>query len=68
VKYNHQFVERFNNPIETLLRDRESGQEYKDSWQAAIKNGLLENEVVRGVLGNTPVWPTYQVFEVVLEF
>lgn len=67
VKYNQQFKTPYHNRIETLLCDKDSGQEYIDSFQAAIKNGLLEKDVVLGILNRTPIWPTYQVFEVVLD-
>lgn len=66
VQYNHQFKERYSTPINRLLRD-DSGQEYRDSWQAAVKNGLLEKDVVLSVLNEDrpyPTWPTHQVFSV----
>lgn len=67
VQYNHQFKERYSTPIDRLLRDNE-GQEYQDSWQAAIKNGLLEKDVVLSVLNEDRpylTWPTQQRFRVV---
>lgn len=66
VQYNHQFKTVYQNRIEVLLQD-DAGQEYQDSWQAAIKNGLLEKDVVLGVLNYAPVWPTQQLFTVVLD-
>lgn len=66
IKYNHQFRRVYQNRIENPLRDDE-GQEYRDSFEAAVKNGLLENELVLGVLNRAPVWPTYQEFFVILD-
>lgn len=65
VKYNNQFVDRYDNPIDTPVRDVDTGQEYPNSLAAACANGLLEREVVLSIFNRTVAWPTYQEFEIV---
>lgn len=64
VKYKKQFNKAYQNRIWGFFEDVETGQGYSDSYEIAIRNGLLENEVVLGILNKTPVWPTYQEFRV----
>lgn len=63
VKYAQQFHngERgFDVPIEDVM----TGEQFKTSWEAAIKYGLLDREILIATLNRTYVWPTYQKFRV----
>lgn len=65
VRYKNQFEEPYDNPIESPVRARETGEIFRNSFDAACRYGLLEREVVLSVLNRTPAWPTYQIFELV---
>lgn len=61
VRYAQQFVNGkrgLRHPIE----DVETGEHYITSWQAAIRHGLLDRDIMLAVLNNEPVWPTGQRF------
>jgi hypothetical protein len=62
VHYNNQFVDPYENPINALIRDAETDDEYPSSLAAATANGLLERDVVLSILNNTLTWPTFQHF------
>lgn len=64
-KYNRQFRDGFRYPIEEKIRDTKSGEIYESTLDAAMKNGLLEEEIVFAILNHNYVWPTYQEFEIV---
>jgi hypothetical protein len=63
VKYFRQFHSNergFNVPIEEIgTRER-----FKTSWDAALKYGLLDREILVATLNRTYVWPSYQRFRV----
>jgi len=66
VKYFDQFDEpirmgSFDTPIEEI----NSGEIFANSWDAAIRYGLLESEIFLAMLNRTYVWPTYQQFRVI---
>ena len=66
VKYNHQFhndLRGFKKPIVDL----KTGERFETSWDAAIKYGLLDREILVATMNNTYVWPTYQRFRVLEE-
>jgi hypothetical protein len=65
VYYVNQFKERYDNPINTGVRDVETGEEFPDSLAAACRFGLLERDLVLSILNHTLVWPTFQQFELV---
>jgi hypothetical protein len=64
VEYFRQFRERYKNPIDMPIIDRDTGEKYRDSRDCALANGLLEKDVVMSILnrGHTPI--TFQRFEV----
>jgi hypothetical protein len=62
IHYVNQFQDRYDNPIDALIRDAETDDEYPNSMAAACANGLLEREVVLSILNRTLTWPTYQQF------
>jgi hypothetical protein len=65
VKYFQQFHEEpqgYDVPIEEIT----TGETFPNTWIAAIRYGLLEMEIVFGMMKNTPVFPTYQLFRVII--
>lgn len=63
IRYHMQFKRRYHNPIESELRDMETGDVYSGSWSVAINFGLLEEDVVKSVDNYTVVWPTFKRFQ-----
>jgi|SRR6478735_1131229 len=47
------------------IRETHTGEEFPTSWDAAIKYGLIDREIMQATINNTFVWPTYQVFKVI---
>ena len=64
VKFNRQFLDRYESPIEHPIRDVEGGEVHDGSLAVAKRYGLLERDVVLSILNLTVTWPTYQLFEV----
>lgn len=64
IKYNKQFKEPYENHIPEPIEDIKTGEVSEDSLECAKRYGLLENEIVMGILNNITVWPTYQKFKV----
>ena len=62
VRYNQQFKDPYDFPITSPVRDLETGEEYSNSFDCAVQNGLLERDVVLSILNRTYTWPTYQLF------
>ena len=63
VRYNQQFpnqIPGINRPI----IETQSGERFENSWEAAIKYGLLDQEILAATMNRTYVWPTYQTFQV----
>jgi hypothetical protein len=63
VRYHMQFKHRYLNPIESPLRDMETGEIYDDSWVVATTFGLLEKDVIAAVDNFTVCWPTFKHFQ-----
>lgn len=63
VKYFRQFRSAviFNRPIE----DVDTKEYFDSSWDAAIKYGLLERDILVAAMNNTDVWPTRHRFRMV---
>lgn len=64
VKYFQQFYgdpRGFKRPIEEI----NTKEYFKTSWEAAIKYGLLDHDILMSVVNCSHVWPTYQTFQVV---
>lgn len=64
VKYHQQFhngQRGFDKPIQ----ETNSGEIFKTSWDAAIRFGLIDRDILTATLNNTYVWPTYQYFRVI---
>lgn len=45
------------------IRDTETGERFRDSWEACMRYGLLDKEVLGSVVNGRRVTPTYQTFE-----
>jgi hypothetical protein len=63
IQYHMQFRKRWENPIESPLRDMETGEMYDNSWVVALTFGLLEKDVVLSVDNYTVCWPTFKRFQ-----
>lgn len=66
IKYNKQFKEEipYEFQINVPIEDMKTGEVTKNSFECAKKYGLLENEIIMGIVNNITVWPTYQKFRV----
>lgn len=63
IKYFQQFknnVRGFLVPVE----ETNTGEQFPTSWEAALKYGLLDREILISTIARTYVWPTYQKFKV----
>lgn len=65
VKYNKQFKEKPQYRISRPIRSVKTGEMYRDTWDCATKNGLLEKDIVLAIFNNTVVWPSYERYEIV---
>lgn len=66
VKYNQQFtLTRSMRPMRGPVRARDTGEVFPDSFSAAQRYGLLEEDLVLSIENLTVTWPTYQTFELV---
>lgn len=62
VKYHQQFSNRERGfPVPVV--EVNSGERFRNSWEAALKYGLIDREIAVATLNHTYVWPTYQIFE-----
>jgi hypothetical protein len=62
IEYNQQFRWPYENPIRSPIINLKTGEIYENSLDCAIKNGLLEKDLVLSILNRTYVIPTYQEF------
>lgn len=65
VQYHRQFKYRYDKPINRPVMARDQDEIFPNSFEAAIRYGLLERDVVLSVYNNTYAWPNYMIFEVV---
>lgn len=47
------------------IEDIETGEVFSSTWEAALRHGLLELEIVFAMMKNMYVWPTYQMFRLI---
>ena len=47
------------------VQEMQTKEVFESSWHAALSYGLIEREIVFGILNNCYVWPTYQRFRTV---
>jgi len=60
-----RYVRQFHKGIPEIIvpiKNMKTGEVFSDSRAASIHYGLLEKEILHGVLNHTYVWPTYIVF------
>jgi hypothetical protein len=67
IRYNQQFRNPYMFPILDPVKEVKTGEIYENSFEAAMKYGLLESDLVLSILNHTVVWPTYQEFEIVID-
>lgn len=65
IKYNQQFRHPYHQPIMRPIVDLKTGEISNDSFDCAMRYGLLEEDIVLAIVNRTYVWPTYQEFGVV---
>lgn len=65
VKYFRQFRFPYPYPIDRAIVDLRSGEVIHNSFECAMRYGLLEEDLVKSIMHRTFVWPTYQTFGVV---
>ena len=62
VRYSTQFEENDKAMFRNTIYDVETCDEYKDSREAMIKHGLLEEDVLKSIVNGSPCFPTWQRF------
>lgn len=62
IKYHQQF-ENNRRGYHSPIREISTGEEFETSWQAAVKYGLLDRDILLATENKTFTWPTYQIFE-----
>jgi hypothetical protein len=68
--YATEYFRQFNNDplisrgIDRPVEEFKTGEVFKNSWDAAVTNGLLDFEVVKSIAEKTYAWPTYQRFRI----
>lgn len=67
IRYNQQFRNPYMFPVLDPVRDVKTGEVSENTFEAAMRYGLLESDLVLSILNQTVVWPTYQRFEIVEE-
>lgn len=63
--FARKYIEQFHNnqrgfkvPVEII----ETGEQFPNSWEAAIKYGLIDRQILIATFSNRTVWPTGQTF------
>lgn len=64
VMYHQQFHRRYPNSIGRPIIDVKTKEVCDNSFDCAVRYGLLEKDVVLSIANNTVVWPTMQQFQV----
>lgn len=64
VEYYRQFEQPTKMSIRHWVEEVKTGEVYESSWDAAIRNGLLDKDVVEAIAKRTYVRPTFQVFRI----
>jgi hypothetical protein len=65
IKYHQQFHNNRRGFTNLRVRDVATGEIFPTSWEAAIKFGLLDREILHAVMNRTYLFPTGQIFEIV---
>lgn len=67
IKYNRQFRYPPEYFIHERIMDLKTGEISENSFECAIRYGLLEQDLVLSIQSRTYVWPTYQEFRILEE-
>lgn len=61
IKYNQQFLND-RRGFEVPVVELKSGEKFVNSWEAAIKYGLIDRDIFISALNHTDLFPTGQMF------
>ena len=61
-KFMKQFEDDYHETCDYPIEDVETGEWYKNSMEASMTNGVLDEHIRLAMLNNTYVFPTGQVF------
>lgn len=64
IRYHQQFYRRYHTPIYHKIIDLRTKEISEGSWEACVRYGLIEKELVYAIHNRTYVWPTYQEFRI----
>lgn len=67
IKYNQQFRERYDYGFPNRVRNTKTGEISENSWECAIRYGLLERDLVMSIFNRTYVWPLFVEFKAIPE-
>lgn len=67
IKYNQQFNQRYEYGFPNRVINTKTGEISENSWECAIRYGLLERDLVMSIFNRTYVWPLYIEFKAVPE-
>lgn len=65
--YHKQFKKRYHSPINREIMEMKTREVFPTAFDACLKYGLLEQELVLSIINRTVVWPTYQEFRLLAE-
>lgn len=65
IKYNQQFLTEHAPMITNQIRNMKTGKISPNSWECAIRYGLLELDLYVSIYNKTYVWPLYVQFEAI---
>lgn len=63
VKFHKERKDGNRNSLATKFIEVESEEIFEQPWQAAIRWGLLEGDIIKSIMNDEPVFPTWQQFE-----
>ncbi len=66
VKYNQQFKWRTTEHISDPIVNIDTGEVSANSFECAIKYGILEKQLVDALYSGDSVWPIHQTFSVLI--
>lgn len=64
LKYHRQFVFQNSGTLNVPIIDLKTEEIFDGSFECARRFGLLEKDVIYGILHDVPVWPTHQEFAI----
>lgn len=62
IMYHQQFHNN-RRGVKVPIIDIKTGERFENSWEAAIKYGLLDREIAHAIHNKTYLFPTGQIFE-----